>query len=724
MLLKSSAKALLPLVHPTKDYSNKPLRGRNFKGEDLKGGNFSGADIRGACFSKAQLQGADFTGAISGVRKRWLIAKLIVAFVLSVAFNVISILINILVVASLSNQGAFRGYPGLSIVVYALLIFTYWTVARQGFTVQSLSRITVASAVSVASILSVSISFFSEFASGTPFVCIAIISFLVAFLGSIMVSVAIANTFIGAGVAVMAFMTAIITAITVTGGTTGDTLSPFEMGIAIMHVAAPFLILSSYASWRIYQDDKKFALVRNFSIFFGAIGGTSFRGADLSNAIFTNAQLKNTNFNSLKDRRTRLTNVHWKNSRKLERARLGKSILADQKVLKLLATGDGTNQNYTGLNFDGANLEAAKLNGANFTNANLNNTSLRGADLQYAILTEAQVLGSDLRNTYLTGACLENWNIDASTKLDDIECRYIYLLAEPNQNGTRERRPHDPDATFSPGDFSNLYQKVVNTVEILLKDGYRNAAAYSAALQTLMATNPKLTSDSLQSIKRVGQHDAQITLNVPPETDKADLEKQFQRTYEENRQLRGKIDELQALRAADLKDIALSLTQQKPQVTIQTNQINGDNTMTEQNNQAISAGSGSNINTGNQTGNTIAFNLGTISGNLTLTLTQLQSSNQPPSIALADHLTQLKTAIESDTALPDTDKAETLQKVDDLAKAGTAPEDIRRHGAAKSAIDFLKGTITALPKATAFAEACHKLLPLISTALKGLGLPF
>ena len=82
------------------------------------------------------------------------------------------------------------------------------------------------------------------------------------------------------------------------------------------------------------------------------------------------------------------------------------------------------------------------------------------------LLTEVQAVGTDL-----TGACLESWNIDHTTKLDNVDCQYIFLLEKPNQIGSRERRLHNPERVFQKGDFTKLYQQVINTVKILLRKG-------------------------------------------------------------------------------------------------------------------------------------------------------------------------------------------------------------------------------------------------------------
>lgn len=60
--------------------------------------------------------------------------------------------------------------------------------------------------------------------------------------------------------------------------------------------ARAFATLGVYVGWRGLAGDEKHAWVRSFAIAFAAKGGTSFRGADLTNADFTSATLKSTNF--------------------------------------------------------------------------------------------------------------------------------------------------------------------------------------------------------------------------------------------------------------------------------------------------------------------------------------------------------------------------------------------------------------------------------------------
>jgi uncharacterized protein YjbI with pentapeptide repeats len=476
------------------------------------------------------------------------------------------------------------------------------------------------------------------------------------------------------------------------------------------------LVVGFYSAWRATKGDEKFAILRSFGLAFGSLGGTSFSGTNLTDANFTNALLKNTNFANSRKQLTNLTRTHWQDAKKLNKARPGDSILANFKVLKLLTTGQGINQDFSHLNLRGANLDAAQLNGANLKNTDLSQASLRQADLQNANLTELQAIGTDFTAAYFTAACIENWNIDATTQLDDIDCQYIFLKAQPNAKGSRERRPHDPDQCFAPGDFTKLYQKILNTVEVLLQDGYRNPEAFRAAFAAFMETNPDITPDAIREIKRIGDHDAQITLKVPPDTDKAQLARQLTQVYEENRQLLGKVETFKTLSAAEakradnLQDLFRTSLIQPHSVTIQNNQQTGDNPMTTQDNQAISTGDGSFVNTGNITGSTV--NLGTISGNVTNTLNQL--ATQPATKEIATHLKAFQTAIETDPHLPDPDKADALEQVSVLAAASQDPAKPENETLSRKALKLLQGTIAAVPKATSFIEACTKLLPLIS----------
>ncbi len=469
-------------------------------------------------------------------------------------------------------------------------------------------------------------------------------------------------------------------------------------------------LLSLYVAWRASKGDEKFALVRTMGVAFGAIGGTAFCGADLTGANFSNAILKSTNFNHTQQKQTILTRVCWQESKKLDRARVGDSILANAAVRELLVTRNGYKKSYVDANLRGANLNGANLNEANLKWADLSEATLQQANLRDANLREVLAIGADFTGAYLTGACLEAWNIDHTTKLNQVDCQYVYLLEHPNQLGNRERRPHDPDQVFKPGDFEKLYRKMINVVQVLFRNGM-NRAAFAEAFQQLIEEHPDLSYDSIQAIERKG-NDALVTLEVSETADKAAISRSLLTAYEEKVQLlEAKVDRLNELRAADLKEVALAKTE-----TQIFNQLVGGNAMNENTDQSqnFNVGGDFNINATNS-----VVNLRDLSGNVTNTINQLPdpvNSDQPN---LKELLTQLQAAIETEPDLPDTDKADLLEQVQHLAEAKTA-EPAQKEGLARKAKKMFDATLQSLPETAKIAEACSKLLPLI---LKALGIP-
>lgn len=228
-------------------------------------------------------------------------------------------------------------------------------------------------------------------------------------------------------------------------------------------LASLILLLSIYIARCSLQEDGKFNLVRSIAItLLLLLGGTTFQGADLIDAVFVEATLQTTNFANSRQQATLLTRIRWNGAKKLDRSGYGNSILADPKVRTLLVSGNGYGQSFIDVNLHGANLDGANLDGANLTRANLSEATLIGASLKYANLKEAQAINTNFSKAYFTGACIEAWNIDSTTDLEGVDCQYIFLLESLNRMGNRERRPHDPNSCFQPGDFEKFFKVILN----------------------------------------------------------------------------------------------------------------------------------------------------------------------------------------------------------------------------------------------------------------------
>ncbi|XZN99318.1 MAG: hypothetical protein ACM65K_13950 [Microcoleus sp.] len=131
---------------------------------------------------------------------------------------------------------------------------------------------------------------------------------------------------------------------------------------------------------------------------------------------------------------------------------------------------------------------------------------------------------------------------------------------------------------------------------------------------------------------------------------------------------------------------------------------------------SMSDSSSKNINVGGDvTGSTV--NIGEISGTVTNSINQLPASPQSNQPGIKELLTELQSAIESETNLSDDDKVEALEQLKTLAEVGKNPQESTMQKAGKTAMKILKGTIASLPSAATLVEACSKLLPAIASLL-------
>ncbi|MGK7931942.1 MAG: pentapeptide repeat-containing protein [Microcystaceae cyanobacterium] len=204
------------------------------------------------------------------------------------------------------------------------------------------------------------------------------------------------------------------------------------------------------------KNKTRYLWLRHFSLAIAAFGGTSFYQANLTDADFTGATLKNTNFSL-----GILTRTCFKETIKLNLASVSKTILANPTVRDLLINpSNGEGINLFKANLRGAYLQSANLQAANLTQADISEATLQYANLKDANLTQVNAVNTNFGHVLLTGACIEAWNIDSTTLLDNIDCQYVYFL-----NGKKERRPSYGD--FQAGEFSKRLKQVLDTVILI-----------------------------------------------------------------------------------------------------------------------------------------------------------------------------------------------------------------------------------------------------------------
>ncbi|WP_414755844.1 pentapeptide repeat-containing protein [Anabaena sp. CCY 9910] len=242
------------------------------------------------------------------------------------------------------------------------------------------------------------------------------------------------------------------------------------------------------------------------------LSNAKFWEANLSGAKLWEANLMCTNLSGAILSQANLSNANLSN------ANLRGAILSNANLSQANLKGAILNS----ANFNEATLSNADLSEAILTNADLSEADFRKADLSRAILNRTIVLATDFTGANFTGVCIEDWNINSATKLNDINCLYIYLKSDQ-----QERRPSSGD--FAPGEFTKLFQKTLETVDLIFRDGI-DWQAFLISFQKLQVecSGEEL---SIQAIESKNDGTFVIRVNVPYDANKAEIEKYLKREY-------------------------------------------------------------------------------------------------------------------------------------------------------------------------------------------------
>lgn len=266
--------------------------------------------------------------------------------------------------------------------------------------------------------------------------------------------------------------------------------------------------------------------------------GAVFKELGFNKAILTSANLKNARFSKTNLSEANLSKVN------LSEANLTGLDLSNVNLLGAYLNGvnlteaylnganlrglDLTKANLTGADLSSADLSEALLNRVNFSRANLNGLRLKYADLRYANLSKTQLLGTDFTTAKLTGACIEDWNINSETKLDGVICEYVYLKRDK-----QERCPSS--GSFKPGEFTTLSRKALDTVDLIFADGI-NWQVFFQSFQELRSQHDE-DNISIQAIEKKSGGAFVVRLEVPVEAHKGEIERHVKEIYEMKLQL-------------------------------------------------------------------------------------------------------------------------------------------------------------------------------------------
>ena len=287
--------------------------------------------------------------------------------------------------------------------------------------------------------------------------------------------------------------------------------------MCICLVAVAFAV--AYIGWRAIKGDARDIWVRDFAVAFAATGGTNFRSADLYDANFTNATLRNTDF-----RAANLTRTRWKNAQKLDLARPGDTYLKRLEVQQWLI-GKGKDKNFARLDLRGINFQGYNLTDASFIGADLSEANLQDTDLSRAKLVQTQVDKTDFTGATLTGAFIEDWGITADTILREVKCDYIFMRLPPEKrpnwlklppeeslDPNARRKPDDWQKNFAEGEFEDFIVPLIQTLDL-----YHNQAVdprlVAISFKNLQQAHPEAELE-LISVEKKGKNRDKLHLKV------------------------------------------------------------------------------------------------------------------------------------------------------------------------------------------------------------------
>ena len=267
--------------------------------------------------------------------------------------------------------------------------------------------------------------------------------------------------------------------------------------------------------------------------------------ANLDNADLSKAKLKEGNLSEselvlakLKEADLTMANLSHADLTKADlfRANLNKANLTEATLTQTdfyqadLSYARLNNTKLMNADLSEANLTRAKLNKSILSEADLSEANLTLANFSYADLTNVNLstvraLATKFNNAILTGACIEDWNINSKTNFENVICDYIYL-----KKGKQERRPSDPNRNFKPGEFAKLVEQSIYTVDLVFNNGI-DWEAFSSSLQDSQVEYDE-QNVFIQAIERKNDGACVIRLSVPLDANKAEIESKVMQSYD------------------------------------------------------------------------------------------------------------------------------------------------------------------------------------------------
>lgn len=293
------------------NFAHQDLRGRDFSGQDLSGTNFDYADLRGTNFARAILKDASFIGARCG-RSGW--GNLLGFVVLALVNGIAVFLSEVVVVCGGLCLDEFLVRP---LLVQTLIISTYlagfaWLTRRY-----LLTKLLLIAIISLSIATIVIIAFLNSVKVPTIILMVVILVLIVVGAAGLLTVVVIVAR-LGSSIC--------IEATTEVGVLLGAVILCLALDLAKGQPVVPLvvaLIFNLYFLVLTSLEHPSLRPQRQWGVRLGTLGGTDFRGADLSGARLVDADVRHANFFE-----ANLLHVVWTGAKQVQFAYLPNTPLA------------------------------------------------------------------------------------------------------------------------------------------------------------------------------------------------------------------------------------------------------------------------------------------------------------------------------------------------------------------------------------------------------------
>jgi hypothetical protein len=267
------------------------LQGLSLHGKDLSGADFTRSDIRGTDFTNANLQGVNFARTTAGLKPTHVLILGITLILLAAILGSVSGFVDRFAELEFHSSQFVDLIPKwLTLAVLASFAFVWlqngiaasFTVFILAFIISGALALLSSAAVMAAGAIMIAITLASFVAVATIFLVMLMMTAILAIrpLAAIAVGVSFCIPFIG--------------------------LALPSAGKSAIGLAVIVVLLSISIAWRTVRGDRRQAQIMAISNFLASRWATSFQGANLTDADFTHADLRNVNFDD-----AILTHIRW-----------------------------------------------------------------------------------------------------------------------------------------------------------------------------------------------------------------------------------------------------------------------------------------------------------------------------------------------------------------------------------------------------------------------------